>query len=68
MDYENGIAELEQIIAKLESGDVKFNEAISMFERGAELSKIIVKYFDETKGKITILREDLMGILKEEEF
>ena len=67
MDYEQNIKELEDIIQKLESGDVKFDEASKLFERGAEICKTLSKMFDETKGKITVIREELMGILKEEE-
>ena len=67
MSYEEKMAELEEIINKLESGDVKFDEATNLFERGAFLCKELSKSFDEAKGKVTIIREELMGLLKEEE-
>lgn len=67
MDYEKNIQELENIIQKLESGNIKFDEATKMFEKGANICKELSKTFDDAKGKITVLREDLMGILKEED-
>lgn len=67
MDYEQKMKELESIIHKLESGDVKFDEATKLFESGTNICKELSKTFDEAKGKVTVLREELMGILKEEE-
>lgn len=67
MDYEQNMQELEEIIKKLESGDVKFDEATALYERGAVICKELSKNFNETKGKISIIREELMGIIKEEE-
>ena len=68
MDYENQLRELENIIQNLESGEIGFDEAVKMFERGAEICKNLSKTFDEAKGKVTIIREELMGILNEEQF
>ena len=67
MDYEQKMKELESIIQKLESGDDKFDEATKLFETGANICKELSKTFDDAKGKVTVLREELMGILKEEE-
>lgn len=66
MDFEKQMNELEDIIQKLESGEVKFDQAVLMYERGAELCKNLSKMFDEAKGKVTVIREELMGILTEE--
>ena len=68
MDYEKQLNELEDIIQKLESGEIGFDDAVKLFERGAELCKNLSKKFDDAKGKVTIIREELMGILKEEQF
>lgn len=66
MKYEEQINELENIIEKLESGDVGFEDSLKLFEKGSEICKNLSKSFEEAKGKITIIREDLMGILTEE--
>ena len=36
MDYENQLRELENIIQNLESGEIGFDEAVKMFERGED--------------------------------
>lgn len=68
MEYEKQLKELEEIIEKLESGEIGFDDAVKMFERGAELCKNLSKSFEKAEGKVSIIREELMGILKEEQF
>lgn len=67
MDYEQSMQELEEIIKKLEGGDVKFDQAAALFERGANICKELSKNFNDTKGKVTVIREELMGIINEED-
>ena len=66
MNYEELMKELEDIINKLENGDTKFDDAEKMFARGAEICKELNKKLEETKGKVTIIREELGAILEEE--
>lgn len=66
MKYEEQINELENIIEKLESGEIDFEDSLKLFERGAEICKNLSKSFEDAKSKVTIIREDLMGILTEE--
>ncbi len=66
MNYEDGIKELEEIIYKLEDGNTKFDEATKLFERGAEICKELSKKLEETKGKITIIRETLGSLIEED--
>lgn len=44
--------ELEQIVAKLEHGQVSLDEAIKLWERGEELYKACVGKLDSAQGKI----------------
>jgi len=37
MDFETALAELEKIVAKLESGEVALEKSISLYERGDAL-------------------------------
>ena len=66
MNFEDGITELENIIKQLEQGDVKFDYAEKLFERGAELCKILNKSLEETKGRVSIIREELGSLLEED--
>ena len=39
MSFEDALAELEQIVRRLEAGQVKLDEAIQYYERGAQLKR-----------------------------
>ena len=64
--FEENMKELEEIIEKLESGNVGFDEASKLYERGAELCRVLYKQFEDVKGKVTIIREELDGLFEEE--
>lgn len=66
MDYEESLKELELIIAKLESGEVKFDEATKLFERGAQLSKDLLKNLEQVKGKVTVIRQELDELVEQD--
>jgi exodeoxyribonuclease VII small subunit len=55
MSYEAALAELDQIIARLERGDVELEAAISAYERGAALTRHCAQLLDHTEQKITQL-------------
>ena len=55
--FEENLAELETIIAQLESGDAPLDKCISMFEDGVKLSDECIKMIDEAQQKITILTQ-----------
>ncbi|MCW8843886.1 MAG: exodeoxyribonuclease VII small subunit, partial [Rhodobacteraceae bacterium] len=39
LSFEQAMAELEQVVGKLERGDVALEESIALYERGAALKK-----------------------------
>ena len=39
MSFEDALAELEQIVRRLEAGQVRLDEAIQSYERGAQLKQ-----------------------------
>jgi exodeoxyribonuclease VII small subunit len=50
--YEELERELEQIVARLEQGQVSLDEAITLWERGEELYKLCVGKLDSAHGRI----------------
>lgn len=68
MSFEKAISELEEIVQKLERGDLSLDESIEFFQKGIELSKFCSKKLDEIERKISILIEDEKGQIKEEPF
>lgn len=55
LSYEAALAELDDIITRLERGDVELEAAISAYERGAALSHHCAELLNRTEQKITQL-------------
>jgi exodeoxyribonuclease VII small subunit len=55
LSYEAALAELDEIITRLERGDVELEAAISAYERGAALTRHCAQLLDRTEQKITQL-------------
>ena len=66
MSYEENAKKLEQIIAKLESGEVSLQESSSLFEEGMKLAKECYALLQEQKGKITKIKQDNTSFFEEE--
>lgn len=64
--FEKAIAELEEIVKKLEKGELALDDSISCFQRGVELTKYCNKKLDEAERSITMLIEGENGILEKE--
>jgi exodeoxyribonuclease VII small subunit len=50
--YEKAFAELQEIVAKLESGEVPLEEALTLYERGQMLAKICADLLDKAELRI----------------
>ncbi len=66
--FEEAVSELENIVERLESGELSLEESMEAFQRGIELSKYCNKKLDEAEKKISILIESEKGEIKEEIF
>ena len=52
MSFEEALAELEQIVKRLEEGKGKLDEAISSYERGAQLKQHCEAKLNEAQGRV----------------
>jgi exodeoxyribonuclease VII small subunit len=52
LSFEDGRRELEQIVAKLESGQASLEETVALWERGELLYRTCVGKLDAAHGKI----------------
>ena len=52
LSFEQARAELERIVAELESGRAELEEAVRLWERGEELYRLCVGRLDAAEGKI----------------
>ncbi len=59
MKFEESLKELEEIVAKMEQGNLTIDESIAAFTKGIELCKDCSKALEEAKGKITILQKEM---------
>ena len=48
--------ELDELVAKLERGDVSLDEALALFERGQELHRALAELLDTAELRIEELR------------
>lgn len=55
--FEEAFQELEAIVRKLESGDVKLEESLKLFEEGVRLARACSSKLDAAEGKIRLLLE-----------
>ena len=57
--FEDNLAELENIVRKLESGDVALEDAIAEFQKGMLLSKELQKTLDSAeKTLVKVMQAD----------
>ena len=59
--YEAALQELEQLVGRLESGDMPLEQLLSGYQRGAELLKYCRDKLEAVEGQIKVLDE---GTLK----
>ena len=58
LSFETAYAELEQIIAQLESGDLPLEESVTVFERGRKLSEHCQTLLDKAELRVNQLTDD----------
>jgi exodeoxyribonuclease VII small subunit len=56
--FEQAQQELEQIVARLERGDVAVDDAIRLWQRGEELYRLCIAKLEAAEGRIEELRTD----------
>ncbi|MEQ9692929.1 exodeoxyribonuclease VII small subunit [Shimia sp. SDUM112013] len=61
LSFEQAMAELEQVVGKLERGDVALEESIKLYERGAELKKRCEAKLKEAEEKVAAITLDREG-------
>jgi exodeoxyribonuclease VII small subunit len=56
-DFEAAIAELEDIVKKLEDGDLALETSLALYERGVQLSRFCHARLEEAERRIEVLDE-----------
>ena len=68
LTFEKALADLEEIVGKLEKGGISLNESLALFEKGVKMSRFLRAELDKAERKVEILLKDEKGKLKAEEF
>jgi len=61
LSFEKAVAELENIVARLERGDVALDESIAIYERGEALKKHCEALLSAAENRIEKIRVDRAG-------
>lgn len=59
--FESAVKRLEEIVNKLEAGDLSLDDSIKLFEEGVRLYQVCIKRLDEAEKKVEILLKDKDG-------
>ena len=58
MTFEESMTRLEEIVSLLGRGDAPLNQALSLFEEGAKLTKECTAQLDKAEQKVTLLAKE----------
>ncbi len=62
LTFEEALKELQNIVDKLETGQVTLEEAIEMYERGVRLSKYCIEKLTQAELRIKkIVKDEIQG-------
>jgi exodeoxyribonuclease VII small subunit len=60
-NFEAALTRLEEIVKKLETGDLPLEQSLKLFEEGVKLSRLCNKRLEEAERKVEILLKDKEG-------
>ncbi len=56
--FEEGLAALEEIVGRLEAGDLPLQETLDLYERGVSIARRCQALLDEAEQRVTQLVEE----------
>ena len=59
--FEQALQQLEQIVQKLEKGELPLEDSLKLYEDGIRLSRLCHAKLEEAEGKIAMLMKDARG-------
>jgi exodeoxyribonuclease VII small subunit len=64
LKFEEAIADLEQVVEQLESGDLSLEDSLAAFEKGVGLVRYCNQKLSEVEKKVELLVKDRQGQLQ----
>jgi exodeoxyribonuclease VII small subunit len=59
--FEQALTQLEQIVQRLEKGELPLEDSLKLYEDGVHLSRLCHRKLEEAEGKIEMLVKDARG-------
>ncbi|MFO7782995.1 MAG: exodeoxyribonuclease VII small subunit [Thermodesulfobacteriota bacterium] len=66
--FEESMKRLEEIVQRLESGEMSLEDSLQVFEEGMQLAAFCSNKLDEAEKKVTLLVREQEGGLAEQPF
>jgi len=57
-DFENKLQQLEQLVERMESGDITLEESLAVFEQGIKLTRECQTMLEQAEQRIQVLIQD----------
>jgi exodeoxyribonuclease VII small subunit len=61
--FEAALQQLEEIVQRLEKGELPLEESLKLYEEGIRLSRLCHQKLEEAEGRIEMLMKDARGEL-----
>jgi exodeoxyribonuclease VII small subunit len=65
-NFETAMAELEELVAQIETGNLSLEDSLKQFEKGIKLSRTCQKALNDAEQRVKILTESLNGDTEED--
>lgn len=59
--FETALKQLEEVVQRLEKGELPLEESLKLYEEGIRLSRLCHAKLEEAEGKIELLIKDARG-------
>jgi exodeoxyribonuclease VII small subunit len=60
LDFEKAIAELEKIVARMESGELSLEQALATHKRGLELARFCQQKLEAAQQQVKVLEGEVL--------
>lgn len=64
-DFEEALASLEQIVERMEKGDLPLEQSLEAYQQGVKLAQVCQQRLDQVEQQVLVLQGELMRPLAE---
>jgi len=65
-NFETAMAELEELVAQIETGNLSLEDSLKQFEQGIKLSRVCQQALTDAEQRVKILTDSLNGETEED--